>query len=31
MDVMNVVETVIGGLDIDTTIEGRENAEIASL
>ncbi len=28
MDVMNVVETAIGGLDIDTTIEGRERYRI---
>jgi Cu(I)/Ag(I) efflux system membrane protein CusA/SilA len=28
MDVMNVVETSIGGLDIDTTIEGRERYRI---
>jgi Cu(I)/Ag(I) efflux system membrane protein CusA/SilA len=28
MDVMNVVETAIGGLDIDTTIEGRERYRV---
>jgi Cu(I)/Ag(I) efflux system membrane protein CusA/SilA len=28
MDVMDVVETAIGGLDIDTTIEGRERYHI---
>lgn len=28
MDVMNVVETAIGGLDIDTTIEGSERYRI---
>jgi Cu(I)/Ag(I) efflux system membrane protein CusA/SilA len=28
MDVMNVVETAIGGLDVDTTIEGRERYRI---
>jgi Cu(I)/Ag(I) efflux system membrane protein CusA/SilA len=28
MDVLNVVETSIGGLDIDTTIEGRERYRI---
>ena len=28
MDVMNVVETAIGGLDLDTTIEGRERYRI---
>jgi Cu(I)/Ag(I) efflux system membrane protein CusA/SilA len=28
MDVMNVVETAIGGLDIDTTVEGRERYKI---
>src|SRR5574338_137213 len=28
MDVMDVVETAIGGLDIDTTIEGRERYRI---
>jgi len=29
MDVMDVVETAIGGLDIDTTIEGRERYRIS--
>jgi Cu(I)/Ag(I) efflux system membrane protein CusA/SilA len=28
MDVMNVVETAIGGLDLDTTVEGRERYRI---
>ncbi len=28
MDVMNVIETAIGGLDVDTTIEGRERYKI---
>jgi Cu(I)/Ag(I) efflux system membrane protein CusA/SilA len=28
MDVMNVVETAIGGLDVDTTVEGRERYRI---
>lgn len=28
MDVMNVVETAIGGMDLDTTVEGRERYRI---